>query len=121
MAQVVKTTFRLRRGYAAKWKEVNPILESGEPGWAIDTFILKIGDGSTRWNDLRAVNDIAINPQDIEKSIKEYLEKHPINIVTDATLSVAGQPADAAAVRANCMFNTDQFIFCAGDADDNIF
>jgi hypothetical protein len=39
---------------------------------------------------LRAVNDIKIDPADIEKGIEEYFEKHPINLVTDATLSVAG-------------------------------
>ena len=116
MAQVIKTTFRLRRGYAAKWAEVNPILEAGEPGWAVDTYILKIGDGTSPWNDLPAVNDIEINPQDIEKGIREYLEKHPINIVTDATLSVAGQPADAAAVKEKCIFNTDTLILYGGNA-----
>ena len=116
MAQVIKTTFRLRRGYASKWEQVNPILESGEPGWAVDTYILKIGDGQTRWNDLRAVNDIKIDPADIEKGIEEYFEKHPINLVTDATLSVAGQAADAAAVREKCLFNTDTLILCGGNA-----
>lgn len=121
MATTIKTTFKLRRGYAAKWESVNPILAEGEPGWAIDTKILKIGDGITPWTGLTAVNDINIDGQDIEDAVFKYLEQNPINVETDATLSVAGQPADAAAVRANCVFNADQLILCAGDADDNIF
>ncbi len=52
MAEVLKTTFQLRRGYEAAWKRNNPILASGEPGFAIDKNALKIGDGVTAWNDL---------------------------------------------------------------------
>ena len=52
MAQVVNTTFHLKRGTAARWAEVNPILDQGEPGFVYDTNRLKIGDGKTHWNDL---------------------------------------------------------------------
>lgn len=52
MATVINTTFKLKRGTAARWAEVNPILEQGEPGFVYDENRLKIGDGSTRWNDL---------------------------------------------------------------------
>lgn len=52
MATVVKTTFRLKRGTAARWAEVNPILDQGEPGFVYDQNRLKIGDGVTPWNDL---------------------------------------------------------------------
>ena len=52
MAQVVKTTFQLRRGYEAVWKKNNPVLAQGEPGFVIDKNALKIGDGVTAWKDL---------------------------------------------------------------------
>ena len=52
MATVINTTFRLKRGTAARWAEVNPILDQGEPGFVYDTNRLKIGDGVTHWNDL---------------------------------------------------------------------
>lgn len=52
MATVYNTTFRLKRGTAARWAEVNPILEQGEPGFVYDENRLKIGDGVTPWNDL---------------------------------------------------------------------
>jgi hypothetical protein len=52
MAQVINTTFCLKRGTAARWAEVNPILSAGEPGFVYDENRLKIGDGVTAWNDL---------------------------------------------------------------------
>lgn len=121
MAKVINTTFQLKRGLAEAWQRVNPILAPGEPGWTLDTHVLKIGDGTTPWNQLNAISDIQIDESSIEKAVKEYLETHPITVITDATLSVAGQAADAAAVRSNCLFNTDCLILSAGDADDNIF
>ena len=52
MAEILKTTFLLRRGLAEVWERNNPVLSCGEPGFVIDENRLKIGDGKTRWNDL---------------------------------------------------------------------
>lgn len=52
MADVIKTTFQLRRGEASVWKKNNPTLAKGEPGVELDTLKMKIGDGATPWNDL---------------------------------------------------------------------
>lgn len=52
MATTLNTTFKLKRGTAARWAEVNPILEQGEPGFVYDQNRLKVGDGITPWNDL---------------------------------------------------------------------
>ena len=60
MADVIKTTFKVKRGTAARWEELNPILNPGEPGFEMDTFKLKIGNGSTPWKELPYVNDIDI-------------------------------------------------------------
>lgn len=57
MAQVVKTTFQLRRGLKSVWERNNPILAAGEPGYATDVFQLKIGDGKTPWNELKAIGE----------------------------------------------------------------
>ena len=121
MAKVIKTTFKLRRGLESAWIKANPILAEGEPGWTLDTHILKIGDGVTPWLDLEVVNSGAVQEDDIQKAVNKYLEEHPITIKTDATLSVAGQAADAKAVRENCVFSNECLILFAGDADDNIF
>lgn len=45
-------TFKLKRGLSTEWTDQNPILADGEPGVEKDTGLLKIGDGSTPWNDL---------------------------------------------------------------------
>ena len=57
MAEIIKTTFQFRRGNAEVWNRNNPVLGRGEPGFEIDTFRLKIGDGSTLWNDLPYVGN----------------------------------------------------------------
>lgn len=122
MAQVIKTTFQLKRGLEEAWVRNNPILAPGEPGWTLDTHILKIGDGIQHWNDLKSFStDTPMTEQEIKKIVYQYLEEHPASVVTDATLQVAGQAADAAAVRQQCLFRTDCLILSAGDADDNIF
>lgn len=61
MADVIKTTFQVKRGTAARWEELNPILNPGEPGFEMDTFKLKIGNGSTPWKELPYVNDVDIS------------------------------------------------------------
>lgn len=50
--KVITTTFQLRRGTEAQWQAKNPILKDGEPGFAIDGNLLKIGDNVTPWNEL---------------------------------------------------------------------
>ncbi len=52
MAEIIRTTFQLRRGKEEVWKRNNPVLASGEPGFVTDKNHLKIGDGITAWNDL---------------------------------------------------------------------
>ena len=121
--QILRTQFQLKRGLQAAWERNNPILAAGEPGWTLDSHILKIGDGITAWKDLKPINtdNINITEQDIQEAVNKYLDQHPVNVITDKTLSIDGAPADSKAVREQCVFNTDQIIFCAGDADDNVF
>ena len=52
MSNAVISTFKLKRGTEARWAQLNPILEQGEPGFVYDKNRLKIGDGITPWNDL---------------------------------------------------------------------
>lgn len=61
MATVYKTTFQLRRGNLTEWETKNPILAVGEPGFVVDKFKLKIGDGATAWNDLPYIADSDIS------------------------------------------------------------
>ena len=43
---------QIRRDAALKWSINNPILLDGEIGYETDTTYIKIGDGTTYWNDL---------------------------------------------------------------------
>ncbi len=55
---VVKVTLKIRNDAAANWVNNNPILAQGEFGLENNSFLLKVGDGVTRWNDLRYLNKI---------------------------------------------------------------
>jgi hypothetical protein len=41
-----------RRGTAAQWTSVNPVLAQGEPGYEYDTGKFKVGNGVDDWNTL---------------------------------------------------------------------
>lgn len=43
---------QFRRGLAATWTSVNPILAIGEAGYETDTGKFKVGNGSSNWNSL---------------------------------------------------------------------
>jgi hypothetical protein len=92
---------------AEAWERNNPVLAEGEPGWTLDTHILKIGDGTTAWKDLEPIGGAEINETDIQNAVNQYLDLHPVQVNTDKTLTIDGMPADAAAVRNQCVFNTD--------------
>ena len=47
MPNIIQHTYRLKRGTAQRWEQLNPVLEEGEPGFETDTNKLKIGDGFT--------------------------------------------------------------------------
>ena len=46
------TRIKFRRDTSDNWNNVNPVLAAGEPGYEIDTHRLKVGDGSTDWQNL---------------------------------------------------------------------
>ena len=43
---------QFRRDTKSRWAEINPVLMEGEVGLEVDTQNIKMGDGSTAWNDL---------------------------------------------------------------------
>ena len=42
---------------AANWSAENPVLLNGELGIESDTRLIKVGDGTSNWNDLLYVNN----------------------------------------------------------------
>jgi hypothetical protein len=53
-------TIQFKRGTAARWAELNLVLEAGQPGFVTDENRLKIGDGLTSWNDLPYVGESSV-------------------------------------------------------------
>ena len=43
---------QLKRGLSTSWATKNLVLQAGEPGYETDTGKMKIGDGTTAWNNL---------------------------------------------------------------------
>ena len=83
MAEVLTTRFQVRRGYTEAWERNNPILASGEPGFALDANILKIGDGVTRWNELKSIGGSGsgdISDESINALINEIKEIKEVTI-----------------------------------------
>ena len=50
-------SIQFKRGMAARWTELNPVLEEGQPGFVIDENRLKIGDGKTPWKELLYIGE----------------------------------------------------------------
>lgn len=48
--------FRIRRDTATNWSSLNPTLASGEFGHDTTNNILKVGDGTSTWNQLSSIN-----------------------------------------------------------------
>ena len=110
----MKTTIQLKRGSLMRWETINPILAAGEPGWATDAYVLKVGDGIHSWTELPALTGVNLNEEDIQNAVNRYFEKHSIKITTDTTLTVAGEAADAAAVRELCIMSNDEVVLFGG-------
>lgn len=53
---------QIRRGSESLWNSTNPILASGEFGLDDTNNIIKVGDGTTNWNNLKKIVDITGNP-----------------------------------------------------------
>lgn len=70
-------TLQFKRGTAARWVELNPILAAGEPGFEYDTKKLKIGDGVTPWNSLSYVNEITASVLSVDNSSALPIEGNP--------------------------------------------
>ena len=71
-ATTIKTYILIRRGLAKEWESINPVLRLGEPGFATDTNILKIGDGTKSWTQLKSIgqNEYSLSPDGNSLTIK---------------------------------------------------
>jgi hypothetical protein len=56
---------QIKRGSSSTFQSENPILQSGELAWEKDTNKIKVGDGSTQWNDLPYLNNDFVEINDV--------------------------------------------------------
>lgn len=77
MAETYRTTLKLRRGFAEVWERNNPVLQEGEPGYALDTKVLKIGDGVTPWLELKGIDSSDENYDDIISELESKMIGKP--------------------------------------------
>jgi len=64
------TRIQVRRGTGAAWTTSNTVLDVGEFGYNTTTNQLKIGNGSTSWNDLTYF----VTDSGLENSLDDYIE-----------------------------------------------
>lgn len=88
----VQDYIRLRRGTAAAWTSVNPILSIGELGYETDTLYHKMGDGVTHWADLEYCGSaIDLTPEQIALIAAEI--DLPVTTAQDDVIVGAGSPS----------------------------
>lgn len=107
MATVISTTFKLKRGTAARWQELNLVLSAGEPGFELDTYRLKIGDGETAWNDLPYIGVGSGGGGDI--IVDTVLSNTSLNPIANKTVKAALDSLEALIAKEHYNFS-DGFI-----------
>lgn len=83
--EVLNTRFQFKRGLAEAWERNNPILAAGEPGWTLDTHVLKIGDGKTCWLELEGISGVNVDP-----AKDTYTKKEIDELIVNAKTSLIG-------------------------------
>jgi len=94
------TRIRIRRDTASNWTGINPILAIGEAAYETDTRLLKIGDNSTRWNDLGYVK--------VDNSSIDFPAPPPV------TLTIGNSPVNADTPQMSCNLTNSEKINIVG-------
>lgn len=94
------TRIRIRRDTSSNWTGINPILAIGEAAYETDTRLLKIGDNSTRWNDLGYVK--------VENSSIDFPPPSAVNLV------IGDSPVNADSPKVNINLSNSEKINVIG-------
>ena len=81
---------QLRRGSSAEFTSSNPVLASGEPAFAVDTNVLKIGDGINPWLSLSAIGGsggVGGNPFDQDLNTTNFPEFIGVSLSNGTSLA----------------------------------
>ena len=85
--EIVKAKMYQRRDTSANWLKYNPVLAAGEFGYDLTNKKYKIGDGSTKWNDLKFAYIGTITDENGEilqykkVATEEYVTEHISSII----------------------------------------
>lgn len=85
-----------RRGTAAQWASVNPVLFAGEMGFETDTQRMKVGDGTRAW----AALDYSARTFDVDEFDSYVAQTTALASNASASATAAASSAAAAAVSA---------------------
>lgn len=103
------TTIRLRRGTASGAAANNYVLDAGEPGFETDTGVVKVGDGSTAWANLRPIGAAPVF------NVREYGAVG--DGVTDDTAALQATLVAARAVKGIVRLSTGRTYIVSGPLD----
>jgi len=115
------TRIKLRRDTSANWLESNPILAQGETGFETDSRAMKLGDGTTRWKDLKyavtgnlKVTDNTIHGDEVVSISSGMGDRSNWVMTTNATDSLQPTSAWTTSVAYDSMGNTFSSIVYGG-------
>lgn len=77
---------KIKRATSTKWSEINPILLAGELGLESDMARLKVGDGTSTWNDLEY---LYVDPSPIDNITYGRKNGEWVDIYSVANLQVS--------------------------------
>ena len=115
MPDYSKTKIQFRRGLADEFVQANPILASGEPAFAEGVF--KIGDGSSDWGELSAINaEGGSSKQARAISLTESTyENYSPSVLADV-IRVTSLSSDVVIKSLNSTYSLKQYILINDDA-----
>lgn len=82
---------QFKRGTSRAWRKANPVLLSGEPGFEVNTYKMKVGDGRSRWSELPYIGDHSA-PKDGKSAYEIWLDAGHSGTIDDFLQSLIGEP-----------------------------
>ena len=86
---------QFKRGTAEAFKKKNPVLLYGEPAFEKDTFKMKVGNGTTHYNDLPYIGDHS-KPKDGESAYDLWIDAGNEGSIDDFLESLIGETGQSA-------------------------
>ena len=86
----IKARIIVRYGTNAEWVAAKQALVAGEFGFDTDNKVLKVGDGTSLWEDLSPVNPVNFSGDAFDNAVKALIAANVIEGATAGTIKVNG-------------------------------